>query len=306
MCFFIIDLGERFFFNGFEEVVHHLVVSVTIDVDPEPFETFSGFVGIVHLVLDYLEHTVHEHRIELLLDHGGRAMRQSIVNIEYNNPHIRKKNKLYQTFHRLNQIATDFSERKHKKTYFHYMDEEVRALLLQKLAFILFLVTSVLTLIRGKWILALIPIVAGSAYYAMLSDKVHTERYRYMDWAVTTPLMLIALLSANGFQTGSISTAIGADMLMIYFGYKGTQQVTLGKKQLNFVISCAFFLPVLYFLNKCKHALNAKYLTILVWLLYPVVWYMNESKQWTNAMSTSIYAVMDVCAKVGLVYLLHA
>ena len=176
----------------------------------------------------------------------------------------------------------------------------------QRMALLLFMVTAAFAVLRGKVLLAMIPAVAGIAYFWMLKDERNTERYRYSDWAITTPLMLIAILSANRLPWGLIVAAVGADLLMIYYGWKGTQERDEKKKQTNFWISCAAFVPILYLLYKCKYTKNAKYLTLLVWFLYPVVWYFTERHALSSSASASIFAVMDVCAKVGLVYFLQA
>ena len=180
------------------------------------------------------------------------------------------------------------------------------AQLFKQTALVLFLAVAAFTVTRGKYFLALIPTVAAVAYFGMLTDDANRETYRYADWAVTTPLMLIAILSANRLPWGLIAAAVGADLLMIFYGYKATQERDVEKKQVNFWISVAAFVPILYLLSKCKYTKNAKYLTLLVWFLYPIVWYFTERRALTDSVSVCVYAVMDVCAKVGLVYFLQA
>lgn len=179
------------------------------------------------------------------------------------------------------------------------------ALLCQLIALVVFLATVVFTLFKKEYILAAIPTVAALAYFGMIYDPLSKEKYRYVDWAFTTPLMLFAILSANRMPLSLIAAVIGADLVMIYFGYKGTLETTVEKKMFDFWISCAAFLPVLYILWKCKYTKHAKYLTLVVWVLYPVLWYMNETGVFDEKNSTCLYAVMDICAKVGLVYFLQ-
>jgi bacteriorhodopsin len=162
------------------------------------------------------------------------------------------------------------------------------------------------TVINRKPWLSVIPAVAAVAYLNMIRDKVNTIKYRYLDWAITTPLILIALLSANKFPLKWIVALVFADLLMIYFGYKASQEQDDRKRNLNFWISCAAFVPIVYSLVKCKYTKYAKYLTLIIWLLYPIIWYVNNKKELSQDLTTCTYAVMDVSAKVGLVYLLHA
>ena len=176
----------------------------------------------------------------------------------------------------------------------------------QRTVLLLFMAVAAFTVTRGKFLLAMIPAVAGIAYFWMIKDERNKETYRYADWAITTPLMLIAILSANRVPWGLIAAAVGADLTMIYYGYKATQERDVNKKQINFWISCAAFVPILYLLYKCKYTKGAKYLTLLVWFLYPIVWYFTERHAFTDSVSVCVYAVMDVCAKVGLVYFLQA
>ena len=180
------------------------------------------------------------------------------------------------------------------------------AQMFKQTALVLFLAVAALTVTRGKYLLALIPTVAAVAYFGMLKDDAKRETYRYADWAITTPLMLIAILSANKLPWGLIAAAVGADVLMIYYGYKATQERDVDKKQVNFWISCAAFVPIIYLLYKCKYTKTAKYITLSVWFLYHIVWYFTERHALTDSASVCVYAVMDVCAKVGLVYFLQA
>ena len=175
----------------------------------------------------------------------------------------------------------------------------------QTVAFSAFFVAAVITFFQGDTWLALIPGIAGLSYYYMLNDPQNTQSYRYADWTVTTPLMLIALLSANKNPKEIIGGVVAADLLMIYFGYKGVQEPDMNKKMWDFFWGCVAFIPILYYLFAQKNFTGAVYLTVILWLLYPIVWYAEETKIASNTAITCTYAVMDVCAKVGLVYLLH-
>jgi len=181
--------------------------------------------------------------------------------------------------------------------------EQVR--LFQQTAFLLFVGSALFMTFKGQVGLTLIPAVAAVAYYHMLQEPTEVELYRYTDWIITTPLMLVAILYANRVPYSTIGCVLLSDVAMVYFGYKGAVEKDHDVKRRHFFLGCAAFLPILYFLFKSKETKTAVYLTLIVWSLYPIVWYANEVHFFSNTTTNSMYSVMDVCAKVGLVFLLH-
>ena len=176
----------------------------------------------------------------------------------------------------------------------------------QTIAFTGLFISAVLTLFQGKvqW-LGIIPGVAAMAYYYMLNDPANTEKYRYADWAITTPLMLTAILLANKAPVTLIASLGLLDLEMIAAGYLGTQAGDASVMFKYFCVSCLAFLPILYFLTQQKTALLAVYLTLAVWLLYPVLYYLREVDVVSAPNTAVFYSVMDMVAKIGLVNLLH-
>jgi bacteriorhodopsin len=175
----------------------------------------------------------------------------------------------------------------------------------QTIAFSLLFVSSVVTLFSATPWISLIPGIAAAAYWQMMHDPSNKELYRYGDWAFTTPLMLVALLSVNKYSTGSILGFVLLDVFMIYSGYKGVKESYTTTKQAWFGVGCLAFLPILYALWNTRQAKWAILLTLVLWTLYPIVWELHEKQQLSNQSTTIAYSVMDVCAKVGLVTLLH-
>jgi len=175
----------------------------------------------------------------------------------------------------------------------------------QTIAFSALFVTAVVTLFQGTPWLAVIPGVAAVAYYKMLNDPTNVKKYRYADWAITTPIMLTAILLANKNPIGLISVMAIADLVMILAGYMGTQTTDDEKMFKYFCLSCLAFLPILYILAIQKGNPSAVYLTLGVWLLYPVIYYLKEINMTTEENTTIYYSVMDMIAKIGIVHLLH-
>jgi len=169
-----------------------------------------------------------------------------------------------------------------------------------------FLFGSFATLIFSKRpMLAFIPGIAALAYWSMLRDEKNIEAYRYADWALTTPLMLFAILATNGASTATIFNTIVLDLLMIGTGYLGAVEKDVMKRRLLFTLGCLAFIPIIYVITTMKKAQYAIYLTLVMWILYPILWYADEEAVITKPNANISYSVMDVVAKVGLVSLLH-
>lgn len=177
--------------------------------------------------------------------------------------------------------------------------------LFQQTAFLIFLGAALFMAFKGKVGLTLIPAVAAIAYYHMLQHPREIEVYRYADWTITTPLMLVAILYANSVPWSIIGGLLLTDVAMVYFGYKGAVEKDRHLKRRNFFWGCVAFVPIIYYLLKSKQKKTAVYLTLIVWTLYPIVWYAHEVSALSDKTTNSLYSVMDVCAKVGLVLLLH-
>lgn len=111
---------------------------------------------------------------------------------------------------------------------------------------------------------------------------------RYIDWSITTPMMLIALCLVLGQNTkrsihlGTFLTIIGLNYVMLYSGYAGEEKWLTRSTAaiLGFVAFFAMFWII--FINFVKplyslanYALFGIYL--LVWSLYGVVYMFSES-----------------------------
>jgi len=140
---------------------------------------------------------------------------------------------------------------------------------------------------------------------------------RYVDWIVTTPLLLIGLIGVaikQGAGKALVGTAIGADILMIVTGLFGALSVNETNKYTWFVVSCLFFLLVLGVVWGPVRALAAeagdaasllygKLLIILttLWFIYPVLWLLGSEGTGTISLNSevAVFAVIDLLAKVG-------
>jgi len=136
---------------------------------------------------------------------------------------------------------------------------------------------------------------------------------RYVDWSLTTPLLLIDLGLLAGLSGAHILMAVIADLVMILtglfaaFGSEGTPQ-----KWGWYTIACIAYLVVIWHLAvngrvqaKAKGSKVGKFFvaiagfTVIVWTLYPIVWGVADGARILSVDSEIIaYAVLDILAKV--------
>merc|ERR1719200_78793 len=109
---------------------------------------------------------------------------------------------------------------------------------------------------------------------------------RYVDWVLTTPLMVWDVLALAGAPSDDILQCVFIDILMIAFGCVGAQTPE-GQKWYFFIIGMLCYFHVVQTLlkynksNKFGEAARALYnkvamLTIVLWTFYPIVWILAE------------------------------
>ncbi len=173
--------------------------------------------------------------------------------------------------------------------------------------------------------------LAFTAYYAMANGYgiVHVHgRFvffaRYLDWFVTTPLLIGGLLmiglpseagsgEAGRERSALVYGAVGADMFMIVTGLAAGLTQDKAVKYGFYAISCIAFLIILGVLwgpvRQAAHvqggAAEALYdrltpiLTVL-WCIYPVLWVLGTEGTRTLSLTSEIvvFAIIDLTAKV--------
>ncbi|GIZ39749.1 hypothetical protein CKM354_000312100 [Cercospora kikuchii] len=135
---------------------------------------------------------------------------------------------------------------------------------------------------------------------------------RYIDWAITTPLLLLDLALLAGMNGGSITITILADLVMILtglfaaYGAEGTPQ-----KWGWYAIACIAYLVVIWQLvlygRPAAAAKGGKVgnffaaiggFTLIIWTVYPIVWGIADGSRNLNVDEEIIaYAVLDILAK---------
>ncbi|OCK79566.1 family A G protein-coupled receptor-like protein [Lepidopterella palustris CBS 459.81] len=134
---------------------------------------------------------------------------------------------------------------------------------------------------------------------------------RYIDWSLTTPLVLLDLSLLAGLSGAYILMAIIADVIMILtglfaaFGSEGIQ------KWGWYAIACIAYLVVVWHLAingrvqaKAKGSKVSSFFaaitgfTLIVWTAYPIVWGIaNGSRKISVDGEIIAYAVLDILAK---------
>jgi len=133
---------------------------------------------------------------------------------------------------------------------------------------------------------------------------------RYIDWVITTPLLLLDLLLTCGMPWPTILFVILLDEVMIVCGLVGAL-VQSRYKWAYFVFGCAALLYVVYklaitgrrrafSLGNDVHRVytSCGVLTLFVWFLYPIAWGVSEGGNVIAPDSEAIfYGILDIIAK---------
>ena len=173
-----------------------------------------------------------------------------------------------------------------------------------------------------KVIAGVICFVASLAYLTMASGYGYTVRCcdgrsfyyaRYIDWTITTPLMLWEILDYSNAPLNERVFLYAADVLMIIGGLIGSL-VCGGEKWAFFGFSVLVFIPILVFLCQMQdkvHAQNKKVftsimnITVVSWFFYPIVWILAEGTGTISADAEAIcYTVLDIIAKTVMGFMI--
>lgn len=134
---------------------------------------------------------------------------------------------------------------------------------------------------------------------------------RYVDWALTTPLLLLNLAFVAGLNGADITVAIVADIIMVLtglfaaFGHNNTQRWGY------YVIAWLAYFVVVYRLAvggrrsvAARGTATAKLFsaiggyTLTLWTIYPIIWALGVGSDKLSVDSEIIvYAILDVLAK---------
>jgi bacteriorhodopsin len=134
---------------------------------------------------------------------------------------------------------------------------------------------------------------------------------RYIDWSLTTPLLLLDLAFLAGMDGASILVAIVADLIMVLLGLFAAFGSHDGQKWGYYAMACIAYLVIVWQLVVSgRRAVAAKDnktaklfaaiggFTLILWTLYPIVWGIGDgARKWSVDAEIIAYAVLDVLAK---------
>ncbi|MEF8853341.1 MAG: bacteriorhodopsin [Haloarculaceae archaeon] len=157
------------------------------------------------------------------------------------------------------------------------------------------------------------------AGHALAGEEVMSQWGRYLTWALSTPMILLALGLLAEVDRGDLFAVIAADIGMCITGLAAALVTSsLALRWVFYGISCAFFLVVLYavLVEWPADAAAAgtdeifgtlRILTVVLWLGYPVVWAVGvEGLALVQSVGVTswAYSALDIGAKYLFAFLL--
>ena len=153
-----------------------------------------------------------------------------------------------------------------------------------------------------------VALVAGFIYYKfILCAKCSTQitSYRYLDWFITTPFLILALcLVLNGttddFPWGVFALLVSLDFLMLFMGFLAERGCI--PKFLGWVVGTAALLALLVLIYVTFDAGSQPlfWFFVVVWIFYGIVFYLPNSVQ------DVAFNILDVIAKGGFGFITWA
>lgn len=172
----------------------------------------------------------------------------------------------------------------------------------------------------GIAVSAIVVGIAGYHYYRIWSDfgnEVMNEGYRYADWLITVPLLIIELLIVLGVaqkdRNALMLKLVPATILMVGLGYPGEVADSNGAKWTFWILA---MLPFVYILKTlytelqkaeqretgdvARQIKNATYVLLTTWLVYPIAYLFpifDGDSELLETLRQVAYTFADITAK---------
>ena len=170
-----------------------------------------------------------------------------------------------------------------------------------------------------------ITVVAALAYLGMIMGQGRIEVYghdvfwaRYVDWAITTPLIVYSLTRLGGVRGPIIAGLLISNELMVVTGFFAAVSPP-SAEYVWYIVSCFFELavfatilgPVASAARKQHPNVSGRYNQVMwffiaYYIAYPVVWILGDKGigLYGTSVETLAIALLDVIAKVIYAYVL--
>ena len=173
---------------------------------------------------------------------------------------------------------------------------------------------------NGVAVSAVVVGIAGYHYFRMWSgwaEGTVNEGYRYADWLITVPLLVIELLIVLGVTAERrkklMTSLVPATVLMIGLGYPGETSANETTKWTFWILSMIPFLYILFTLSGelkaaksretgavSKSINNATKILLVTWLVYPIAYLIPvvfTVSDGAEAGRQVAYTIADITAK---------
>jgi len=157
------------------------------------------------------------------------------------------------------------------------------------------------------------PYVSGRSKHGAVTEITERDVYwaRYVDWTLTTPLLLLDLCLFAGIDGASILVAVVSDVIMILTGLFAALSGNETQGWGWYAFACIAYINIVYQVGfKGRQAISTRdnktraffgsisLYMFLLWTAYPIVWGVADGAHRVNVDSEIIaYAILDVLAK---------
>jgi len=162
---------------------------------------------------------------------------------------------------------------------------------------------------QKNYVLSIIMLFAFSNYVAILSqigkkteaNGVINYTPRYIDWALTTPLLLFTLLQRTKIPLPpeKIFFILFLDVVMIYLGYLGILANSVPDQIAFFILSSLLFLFIFFMVYQTHPSPLLFWFLFIGWSLYPIFWILHQRKILSNNLYSEMTAFLDIISKIG-------
>jgi len=173
--------------------------------------------------------------------------------------------------------------------------------------------------IFNSWVDAFdVKLGGGQDYTVTTNGQPFNDAYRYVDWLLTVPLLLIELILVMKLpkdETVALAWQLGlAAAIMVSLGYPGEIQDDTSVRWFwwgcSMVPFCFVVITLVVRLNEATArqpdsvkglVVAARFLTVFAWLTYPFVYLVKNTGQGGGALATTLeqvgYSLADITAK---------